>query len=706
MEINRSSPKMPDFGPESLAGASMEEQNTESMSALILAAVAVSTAAYLWGGKLLSLGSLKLGSRFLNDSKSTGGGSNCIVRHMEENDRNCVVFFGSQTGNSQDMAEKLAREGQARFGLDTMLADLDEYDYEGLSDFPADKLAIFVMSSYGDGEPTDNAQRFYDFITDENCPFDADQNTALEKMRYAALGLGNSNYAHYNAVIRNVNKAMQAMGAQPLGPTGEIDDSLGDMEEEFLAWKEEMWAVVSQAMHLEEREVVFEPSCKVSETASTQLSSEASPHSASEVSIAPLSKTYGLFTNSQRDCVHIELDLKNTNLSYETGDHLGVYPSNPDIEVDRFLRAFGLQEKRDIVIDIQPTDGSKPTVPSPTTYDAVVRHHLEICGPVSRQLLSILAGFVTDERHKVTLTSLGRDKDAFFEATTHRYYNLAGFIEELFPENPVLPIPLEVLLDSVPKLRPRYYSISSSSLVQRGTLAITAVVECYPIPNTARFFHGVATNYLLDLALRLGGVGLETTTRRVSYSTPGLGPGSSPTLPVAVRKSNFRLANDLSHVIMIGCGTGVAPFRAFVQERAAMMQAGQAVGNMTLFYGCRKEAEDFLYRGEWKGYQEILGDKFKMHVAFSRQTEKKVYVQDLLEQEAQTIYQALRNNGHVYVCGDATMGRGVSKTLCNILSITSHMSLADSEAWLEDMRSSHKYQVFTSNLLHCRHTPF
>lgn len=189
-----------------------------------------------------------------------------------------------------------------------------------------------------------------------------------------------------------------------------------------------------------------------------------------------------------------------------------------------------------------------------------------------------------------------------------------------------------------------------------------------------------------------------------------------------VRTSTFRLPSDLSApVLMIGPGTGVAPFRGFVRERLAQRRQGKNIGPMTLLYGCRKASEDFLYYDEWKvsqvpldrpdiradrhtppnpvadsrpqAYADELGDKFEMHTALSRETAQKTYVQDLLRQLEGQVAKIVRNNGSIYVCGDVRMGRGVSQVICEVLAAEEQVSLPEAEVLVSELRHSHRYQV-------------
>lgn len=526
---------------------------------------------------------------------------------MNSANKDLVVFFGSQTGNSQDLAERLAKEGHSRFGLQTMVADLEEYEYENLANLGQDKAAIFMLSSYGEGEPTDNAIQFFDFITTES------DEPSLDNMQYAIFGLGNSTYEHYNLVARKVDASLTQRGAKRIGTLGEGDDTNGSTEDDFLTWKDAMWEAMGSTIDLQEQGSIFEPSFTVSETESVSQSetlflgerskdevdgAKYSPSGPQNPSIVPVKTCYELFKSEDRNCLHLELDIQKSDLTYQTGDHIAIWPMNSNAEVDRFLRVFGLLDKRHSTIRVSSVDGvSHLPTPTPTTYDAAVRYYLEIGGPVSRQFLQTMSGFAIDEEQKAAFAKLGKDKEYFAEVVSSQFLSLARLVETISPNNPVCPIPFAVLIEGVRALHPRYYSISSSSLVQKDGVAITAVVESIKLSEW--WFKGVATNYLLGLKQKKHGEVPVSEESSYALSRPRGKYGLS--VAAYIRQSHFRLPSDITRpIVMVGPGTGAAPFRAFIHERAAQARSDLSPGKMILFYGCRKETEDFIYEDEWK----------------------------------------------------------------------------------------------------------
>jgi len=592
----------------------------DALDVIVLVVLLVGSLAYLTKGTYWGVQKDPYASSNGTANGPKAGKTRDILQKLEETGKNCVIFYGSQTGTAEDYASRLAKEGSQRFGLKTMVADLEDYDYDNLDKFPEDKVAFFVLATYGEGEPTDNAVEFFQFITGDDFPFESGSSAddkPLSNLKYVAFGLGNNTYEHYNAMVRRVDAALTRLGAKRIGAAGEGDDGAGTMEEDFLAWKEPMWQELAKVMGLEEREAVYEPVFSVTEEDSMSPEDDnvylgepthghlhgsgTPPFSAQNPYIAPIVESRELFTVKDRNCLHMEIDVSGSNLAYETGDHIAVWPTNPGAEVDRFLKVFGLEEKRHTVITIKGLDiTAKVPIPTPTTYDAAVRYYMEICAPVSRQFMSSLAAFAPDETAKAELVRLGGDKDYFQEKVSSQCFNIAQALESI-TSKPFSSVPFSLLIEGINKIQPRYYSISSSSLVQKDKISITAVVESTRIPGATHIVKGVTTNYLLALKQKQNG-DPEPDPHALTYAINGpRNKYEGIRVPVHVRHSNFKLPSDPSKpIIMIGPGTGVAPFRGFIQERAALAARGEKIGTTILFYGCRNRNEDFLYKDEWK----------------------------------------------------------------------------------------------------------
>lgn len=591
----------------------------DALDLIVLAVLLLGSIAYFTKGTYWGIPKDPYASSYGGANGAKAGKSRNIIEKMEETGKNCVIFYGSQTGTAEDYASRLAKEGSSRFGLKAMVADLEDYDYENLDKFPDDKVAFFILATYGEGEPTDNAVDFYEFTTGEDVSFSESggpDEGPLKNLKYVAFGLGNNTYEHYNAMVRKVDAALAKLGGVRIGEAGEGDDGAGTMEEDYLAWKEPMWTALSEKMGLEEREAVYEPVFSVTEK--EEMSAEADevylgepnknhlegtskgPYNAHNPYIAPVASSRELFTVKDRNCLHMEIDVSGSNVSYQTGDHVAVWPTNAGKEVDRFIKVLDLDEKRHSVIAVKALDvTAKVPFPTPTTYDAAIRYHMEICGAVSRQFVSSLAPFAPDEEAKAEMTRLGNDKGVFHDKISTQYLNIAQVMEMVSPK-PWSSVPFSLLIEGIHKIQPRYYSISSSSLVQKDKISITAVVDIIRIPGAEHVVKGVTTNYLLALKQKQHG-DPNPDPHGLTYAITGpRNKYDGIHVPVHVRHSNFKLPSDPSKpIIMVGPGSGVAPFRGFIQERAEQAAKGEKVGQTVLFYGCRNRNEDFLYKEEW-----------------------------------------------------------------------------------------------------------
>lgn len=588
---------------------------------LVLAALLLGTIAYFTKGTYWAVPKDPYAGSAANGHAGKAAKSRNILDRMEESDKNCVIFYGSQTGTAEDYASRLAKEGHSRFGLRTMTADLEEFDYDNLDTFPDDKVAMFVLATYGEGEPTDNAVEFYEFVSSDDVAFSEGASIdekPLSNLKYVAFGLGNNTYEHYNSMVRNVSKFLDKLGAIRIGAAGEGDDGAGTMEEDFLAWKEPMWQELTENMGLEEREAVYEAAFEVTQRDDLDVDDDTvyvgepnknhlegtskGPYNATNPYIAPIAKSKELFTVNNRNCLHMEIDVSGSNLSYTTGDHIAIWPTNAGREVDRFLSILGLADKRHSVIAVKSLDSTaKVPFPSPTTYDAAVRYHMEICAPISRQFVSTIAPFSPSEAIKAEMAKIGNDKDYFASEIASKNYNIAQLLEYVSQGQSWTGIPFSLMIEGLHKIQPRYYSISSSSLVSKNTISITAVVESIEVPHSPNVVKGVTTNYLLALKQKQHG-DPNPDPHGLQYSITGpRNKYDGVHVPVHVRHSNFRLPSDPSKpIIMVGPGTGVAPFRGFVQERALQAKNGEDIGETMLFFGCRNKTEDYIYKDEWE----------------------------------------------------------------------------------------------------------
>ncbi|KAM0426107.1 hypothetical protein ACHAPT_008738 [Fusarium lateritium] len=675
----------------------------EPISTMVSILILIATATYVTGWKPWSQSKDHNADTILD---TTDANARDIVETMEKAGKNCVVFYGSQSGTAEDYATRLAQEGKSRYGLETMVADLEDYEYGNLDMFPETSVAIFILATYGEGEPTDNAIDFYKSITD--AAFSDSRNPPLDNLRYIIFGLGNSTYEHYNLMGRSVNRILKSLGAQIIGQPGEGDAGLGTLEEAFLTWKDDMWAALSDRMGLHQRKAKYEAVFDlVREPGLTSASLQVytgepnsmhlegvikGPFNAQNPYIASVTESRELLSGTTRNCLHLEIDIGGSGLTYQTGDHIAVWPTNATNEVDEFLHTIGLDGQNDTVVRIGTLDPTaKIPFPTPTTFDAIVRYRLEICAPVSRQFLSRLVAFAPNDAAMAELSKLSDNRTYFHEKVAQMQYTLSKALSIASGGEKWTRIPFLLLIEGLPRLQPRYYSISSSSLVQPERISITVAMENQAIPGRPDTFKGVTTNYLLALKQHQDG-DLKGGPLYKLMGPKGTYDGMR--LPIHLRSSNFRLPRDLSTpVILIGPGTGVAPMRGFIHERARLASLGQEVGRTLLFFGCRRRSEDYLYKSEWEELKKSPKFNFEVITAFSREGPAKVYVQHRLKEWAIEVNELLEKNASVYVCGDASnMALAVREALAQIISEQRLVSKQTAKSIVKAMKVAGRYQ--------------
>jgi NADPH-ferrihemoprotein reductase len=617
-----------------------------------------------------------------------------ISQKLAEDNYHCVIFWGSQSGTSERFAETLGRECLSHFGINALVADLSDYDADSISKIEVTHFAIFVLSTYGEGDPSDNTCGLWDWIKQVK-----DKKLEVESLRYLAFGLGNSNYKYYNRVLDVVADALDSAGANALMSRQKADDANGDTEEDFQAWKDELFALFRK-LGYEQKTVEYRPTIELTFSGETH-SEEASPatslvhqQTSTQSAIVPLTikSAHELFATGGRNCIHMELDLGNQDIVYKTGDHIGIWPCNPEEEIEKLLNALGAQSRRHETFSVKSdNDSVKARVPSPTTLDDAFRHHLEICAPVARKTVQEVAQFSPTPAAKATLLEIGQNRERYEQLTSSMHITLARLLQLASPTEPWTALPLAFIIENLLSLQPRYYSISSSSVIAPRRIAVTALVVNKTIGDNSSTstIHGLTSNYLLSAS----DVASNATVPTPSYRRMSEGQGLSGSKVLAhVRKSKFKLPiTSSTPLILISAGTGFAPFRAFLQERAKLYAIGKPVGNILLFFGCRNK-DDFIYREELNKIKNDLGGKLKIITAFSREGAK-TYVQDRVGEHTSKILELLDAGANMYICGKASMAREVDMRMEDAVSKAKSLGETEVKAWTDSLKKRGKWKA-------------
>ncbi len=541
------------------------------------------------------------------------------------------MLFGTQTGNAEFLADELVAGARAR-GLGGRATPLDAVTPEQLAGM---SHVLLVTSTYGEGEMPDNAGLFWDAIQASTVP-------RLEGLQYAVLGLGDTSYDEFCQAGKLLDTRFEQLGATRIHDRVDCDV---DFEDPAALWS----AAVLDRLAAEAGAQPGAAGPAAGSATSSALSGGAGASRASRPGSqwnkrnpyrAPLVVNRLLSSpRSAKEIRHVEFDLGSSGIEYAAGDALAVVPHNDPALVDQLLAHLGADGSAELdgrpLAEVLRTDREIRTPSKDLVADLVQR------APASELAAVVSHG----DKHELDRWLWGRDvldllRDAGSAAPT-----------------------MDELLPNLRGLQARQYSISSSPLAHPDRIHLTVASVRY---GDARRTHGgVASTYLADRVLADGEVDVYLQPN-AAFGVPA--DGDAP-------------------MVMIGPGTGIAPFRGFLHERAA---AG-ATGRNWLFFGDQHRDTDFVYEDELTDLQE-RGVLTRLDLAFSRDQAEKVYVQTRMREQAAELYRWLEDGAHVYVCGDASrMAKDVEQALLEVIATGRGRGDDDAQAYLADLRRAKRY---------------
>jgi sulfite reductase (NADPH) flavoprotein alpha-component len=556
-----------------------------------------------------------------------------------------TVLFGSQTGTAEMLAKKAAKTAGRR-GFAATVMDMAAFTPAQLAQ---EENILVIASTYGDGEPPDNAKTLHAALTTAPPPSSpASSVRPLARLRFSVCGLGDTNYAQFCQCAKDFDEHLEKRGATRIAPRADCDL---DYEETFSTWLASALSALSgitPTAGVADAAGGADPG-SVSASTSPLLADE--PGAAATTARAPAPTRTNPFpstvlavrrlnaAHSAKEVNHVVFSLEGSGLVYEPGDALGVFPRNSDDLVAALLAALGC-------------DGEE-AVPAPDGATTSLRHALTAHYDLGKPSADFVACY-----HPPASDAVEGPVGATSGPATVSHHVL-----DLVLARPGTRLPPADFVRLLRKLQPRLYSIASSPRAHPGEVHLTVGAVRYEAHGRPR--KGVCSTFLAE-GCPIGSV-----------------------VPIYVHSNSaFRLPTDPSRpVIMIGPGTGIAPFRAFLEER----RASAAPGRTWLFFGDQHADSDFLYRDELAALQRE-GALTRLDLAFSRDQPEKIYVQHRMMDHAAELFAWLEAGAHLYVCGDASrMARDVDTALHRVIETAGARSPAQAADYVQALKAARRY---------------
>ncbi len=535
-----------------------------------------------------------------------------------------TILYGSQTGNAQGVAVKAGKTLEGH-GFKVVLSSMSDFKPNNLKKI---QNLLIVASTHGEGEPPDNAIGFHEFLHGKRAP-------KLDDLGFSVLSLGDSSYEFFCQTGKDFDKRLEELGGKRI--YSRVDCDL-DYDEQVAEWIEGVLNGFSGEGQGESN---------TSQVQEKEVQTVESTYSRNHPFKAEVLENLNLNgRGSNKETRHLELSLEGSGLTYEPGDALGVYPENDPELVESLIQKMGWNSEENVTVnnkgDVLPL---KEALSSYFEITNLTKGLLEKAAKLSsiEELQQLL---LPENASQLKDYLKGRD--------------LLDLVSDYGPWN----LSAQEFVSILRKIPARLYSIASSIQANPDEVHLTIGALRYDAHGRER--EGVCSILCAD---------------RIK-------PGD--TLPIYIQHNqNFKLPNNSdTPIIMVGPGTGIAPFRSFIQEREEL----GAEGKSWLFFGDQHFVTDFLYQTEWQKYLKD-GILTKLDVAFSRDTEEKVYVQHRLLEHSQELFEWLQEGAVVYVCGDEkNMAKDVHNTLIEIIEKEGKMSREKAEEYLANMKQQKRYQ--------------
>jgi cytochrome P450/NADPH-cytochrome P450 reductase len=570
-----------------------------------------------------------------------------------------TVLCGTSLGTCRDIAEQIAERATAG-GFTVREASLDDH----ADGFPGTGLLVVITSTYN-GRAPDNAGKLEASILAGRLT-----GKPLPDLKYALLGCGNTQWRDtYQAFPKLVDATLAEAGAHALIARGEADADR-DFDGAVDTWLKQLWSALGDATE------VAAPTLKAVIQDGTQIRARAMPEAAVALEVISNEELVrdpaGLWDHAKEapraSTRHIVLRLPD-GLRYATGDHIAIYARNrPDL-VDAVLNRLNLAAESVLVLQGQGARLRHLPIGTPVTARQLLSDFVELQDPVDRRDVRALLAAAASPATRSALAPLVEESDASRAAFQSTIADRRVTAFDLLQKYPDIGLSLEGLLELCAAIRPRFYSISSSPLDDPATPSLTVGTLLAPAWSGIGQYRGFASSYLMGVAPG------DTVLGYVRRPNPAFAPPADPRLPM----------------VLVGPGTGIAPLRGFLRERAAQKRAGDPVASSLLFYGCRHPDHDWFYRDEMAQWQQ--DGIAQLHTAFSSQEgHPHRFVQNALLNATDAVWDAIEEGAPIYVCGDGRfMAPAVRAALIEICQRKQGIDHEAASAWLESLIQNGMY---------------
>ncbi|KAH6895217.1 cytochrome P450 [Thelonectria olida] len=564
------------------------------------------------------------------------------------NGKPIAIYYGSNSGTCEALAQRLAADAPTHGFTATTVDPLDD----AKQNLPKDRPVVIVTASY-EGQPPSNAAHFVNWM--ENL-----KGNEMGDVDYAVFGCGHHDWTQtFHRIPKLVDSSLEKLGGTRLVAMGSADAATSDMFSDFEAWEDEsLWPALKEKYGASDNDTA---GVQAGITVEVSTPRRATLRQDVEEALVVATKT---LTASGPPKKHIEIQLP-TGMTYNAGDYLAVLPLNPRATVARVFRQFELAW--DATLKIQSDRPTTLPTNDPISAWDVLSAYVELSQPATKRNILALAEATEDKSTIEELETLAGD--GYQENIVAKRVSVLELLERFH----AVALPISSYLAMLPPMRVRQYSISSSPLADPTKATLTySLLDAPSLSGQGRHV-GVATSFLSELS-------------------------AGDRLHVAVRPStaSFHLPRDAENtpVICIAAGTGLAPFRGFIQERAAMLAAGRNLAPALLFYGCRDPAIDDLYKDEF-AFWEKLG-AVEVRRAYSRATDKSdgcKYVQDRLYHDRVDVLELWNKGAKAYICGSREVGKAI-EDVCVRLSqewatenLGRDISVEEAREWFDKKRN-------------------